>query len=310
MRSLDKRRAAARYHRAEVQGETHLSQEPATPEFAPDPELGNVVVVKANAPNAAVSGAFLLALGGGMIIAAAAGGGGGSRSSSGGSAIFGQLVLGILGAMMLAGAAADFYKANQKCVFYELGAALYHKDKRLKSFRYADADEMRMHQRRLYRNGVYTGTSVTLKWSKDGKRMYSYSGSYKEIVRRGGPLTGSKQQFFAGPTDLDPVRDLAAGALSPRFVEALSRGEALELSERNSANAMGVTPASGPLNGQQVAYAAIEDMRLHNFRLHVMSGGKEVMTCPTNTTNFWPKFCAVQIYWVAAMKAAGRFAPE
>lgn len=267
-----------------------------------------MLVVKASEHNAPLIGAFMLALGGGMIIAAAAGGGGGSRSSSGSSAIFGILVLGILGTLMLAGAAAAFYKMNDKCVFYDVGAALYHKHKRLKSFRYADSDEMRMHQTRMYRNGVYTGTSVTLKWSKNGRRLFSYSGSYKEILRKGGALKGSSQIFFEGPTDLDPVRDLAAGALSPRFVEALSRGEALELSERNSANAMGVTPASGPLHGQQVAYTAIEDMRLHDFKLHVMSGGEEVMTCPTNTKNFWPKFYAVQIYWAAAMKAAGRLA--
>lgn len=282
-----------------------MTQDPKTLGFSADPELGEVVVAKSSMKNAIVGGVVLLLLGLGILLGAfGAWHSHASGPGPGGSGTWtGRAIIVTLSLLMFVGAGVAFHRAGLTFVFYDLGVALHRKARRLKSIRYADADELVMKQARMYHNGVYTGTNVTLKWSQGGRKLFAYSGTYKETMQKGGLLTMLRQQFVEAPTDLDAVRDIAAGTLSPRFVESLARGETLELGSRHLASAQGLTPAGGPFKGQLVPYAAIEDMQVNNFKLHVMVGGKEIITCPTNTPNFWPKYYAMQEFWLAAIEA-------
>ncbi|MBI1189453.1 MAG: hypothetical protein GC200_02055 [Tepidisphaera sp.] len=282
-----------------------MSEDSPSLGFNRDPELGDVLVVRSNAKNAIATGVVWILGGIGALfgVFSAAHHASSGRGHATGLPIEGQILLGIFALGLLVSGCVTLYSGRDKHVFYEQGVARYRKQRRIASIRYADADEMRMEQSRQYHKGRYIGTSITLKWFKEGHQIYTHSSRYKETLAKGGMVNLFRHNFIETPTDLDPVRDIAASTLSPRFVESLAQGETLELAKGHSASAQGLTPAGGSLKGQLVPYAAIEDMQIKDFKLHVMSGGKEIFSCPTSARNFWPKFYALQEFWLAAVES-------
>ncbi|MBI1189455.1 MAG: hypothetical protein GC200_02065 [Tepidisphaera sp.] len=280
------------------------------PELPPHPELGAGIITKSLGPSAILVGLMLLGLGGTLMYGSLLGSGWGTPGNAARSDWLLRIGGVVMGLLMGGMGVVLMVRFGDRFNFYELGVTRTRRGNTRAMLRYDQAEDLTIKEARSYHNGAYVGTGINMTWLRGGRRVFRYNGMYKEKMEKGGLKVWLKQKFVEGPREMDAVRDLAAFVLTPRWSDALARGETLELGKGHSANSQGLTPASGPMKGQLVSYASVEDMLIKDFKLHVMSGGQEIIKCPTDGKNFWPRFYAVQECWLAAVEASDEDAPE
>lgn len=187
-------------------------------------------------------------------------------------------------------------------VFYRHGAEFLRDSRVVTRLFYDAADEFRCSRHRRYGKGGYQGTSIRMTWKSGGRTLLSFGASYREYSQSV-LLLVRRTTFSNEPGPFDHVCEVAAAALAPRFIDALSRGESFELANGHVASGAGISFARVLGKDVVAAYADIDSLEINNLELVARLSNGQKYTCVSTTPNFWPKFQAVQAFWLAARQA-------
>ncbi len=186
------------------------------------------------------------------------------------------------------------------CDFYESGVVL-RAWRRTSEYPYADVEWFIYNLVRQYHNGIYAGTSLTLKMKMDDSHTFSYSGTHKE--KKKGILFKSR---FEGEDEMDLVREAIEIHVAERVEQELAQNGQVDWCGCAKLKSDGLVPARGKKKGTLVPWNEMGAMWYKNGQFSISSAAEEkkgFITIPVMGRNF---FACQRVFGRLAEPAVGK----
>lgn len=265
------------------------------------PDLGPTIWTYSNRINRIFLGVF------GLLFASFFGWSGLVSLGASNGAVSPAMLLGLQTSVVVAcvvivvASAYSLARFRDRFVFYEQGVELRRGERVVSRFRYDAADEFRLKLTRHIMERRYLGTTVVLSWRAGGRQTFRARVGFMEVYVRAGFF--GRYEFSSDLGPVGRVRDLAAAAITPRFVRDLSQGGSFELANGHIVSTHGISLARAFGKPVHAPYEEIESMIVVRDELVILLISGDTYTCTSPGPNFWPKFQTVQAFWLAKRRA-------
>lgn len=201
--------------------------------------------------------------------------------------VLNALIVAAVAAGVLALCFLGFRALFRTVSFHEYGA-LEQRFSRRRTFMYADAEGMRFGVTRQYVNGIYAGTSLSLKIVMTDGRKLTFGGRYKEKPK--GFSWSIFGRTFEGQDEIDVVRDVIAANIAKRMMSRVQSEGSVAWMSGVQISLEGLTSRGGRRKNQLVSWREIAGFRIESGFAHIFAAGdtKSFITLHCGGHNFFP----------------------